>query len=110
MKKINLSGLTTDAVIRVCVIAVALINAVLQIFGIQTLPITNEDVSNLISTIFLVASAGYGIYKNFNVSKPSQIAQQITDGIKDGEFLVEQVEEVIENLKNTYKGTTNTEG
>lgn len=110
MKKINLSGLTTDAVIRVGVIAVALINAVLQIFGIQTLPITNDDISNVISTIFLIVSAGYGIYKNFNVSKPSQIAQQITDGIKDGEFLVDQVEDMIEKLKDTYKEQEKIEG
>ncbi|MBC5688217.1 phage holin [Mediterraneibacter sp. NSJ-55] len=110
MKNINLKGLTKENVIGVVVLLVALINAILQIFGIQTLPVTNDEVSNIISTIFLIATTAYGVYNNFNVSKPSQIAQQITDGIKDGELLVEQVEDMIEKLKNTYKDTEHTEG
>jgi len=48
MKKINLKGMTAEAVTGVFILAIALINAILQIFGIHTLPINNEEVSDSI--------------------------------------------------------------
>ena len=99
MKNINLKGVTAEAVTGVLVLLVALVNAVLQMFGINTLPIENEEVSNIVSTIFLIVTVLWNTYKNRNISTASQTAQQITDAIKNGEILVEDVNELINKCK-----------
>ena len=100
MKNINLKGVTAEAVTGVLVLLVALVNAVLQMFGINTLPIENEEVINIVSTVFLVATALWNTYKNRNISTASQTAQQITDAIKNGEILVEDVQELLDKIHN----------
>ena len=99
MKNINLKGVNAETVTGVLILSVALINAVLQMFGINTLPIENEEVSNIVSTIFLIATAFWNTWKNRNISTASQTAQQITDAIKNGEILVEDVNELINKCK-----------
>lgn len=100
MKNINLKGITAEAVTGILVLLVALINAVLQMFGINTLPIENEEVTNIVSTVFLIATALWNTYKNRNISTASQTAQQITDAIKSGEILVEDVNALLNKCKN----------
>lgn len=107
--KINLKGITKESVIGVIVLLVALINAVLQMFGLNTLPITNDDVSGIISTLFLIGSTAYSVYKNFNVTPASQTAQKVTDMIKNGEIAVDQVMDVIEKIKEQNTNTEETE-
>lgn len=99
MKKINLKGVNVQSVTGVALLAVALINAVLQMFGYDTLSISNDDISAIISSVFVVITAAYTTYKNLNVSKASQTAQQITDLIKSGELLAEDVDEFIDKFK-----------
>ena len=99
MKNINLKGVTAEAVTGVLVLLVALINAVLQMFGINTLPIENEEVTSIVSTVFLIVTAFWNTYKNRNISTASQTAQQITDAIKNGEIFVEDVNELINKCK-----------
>ena len=99
MKNINLKGITAEAVTGVLILLVALINAVLQMFGINTLPIENEEVTNIVSTVFLIATALWNTYKNRNISTASQTAQQITDAIKSGEILVEDVNTLLNKCK-----------
>ena len=95
MKNINLKGINAKTVTGVLILLVALVNAVLQMFGINTLPIENEEVTNIVSTVFLIVTAIWNTYKNRNISTASQTAQQITDAIKSGEILVEDVNELI---------------
>ena len=100
MKNINLKGVTTEAVTGVLILLVALVNAVLQMFGINTLPIANEDVSSIVSTIFLIVTTLYNVYKNRNISTASQVAQSVTDSIKSGELLIEEVDELLDKVHN----------
>lgn len=86
MKKINLSGVTAEAVTGVLLLVIALVNAVLQMFGINTIPIADSDVSEIVSTVFLIVTALWNTYKNRNISSASQISQEITDAIKMGRF------------------------
>ena len=44
MKKLNLKGVTSEAVAGVLILIIALVNAVLQMFGYNTLPIADADV------------------------------------------------------------------
>lgn len=99
MKNINLKGVTAEAVTGVLVLLVALVNAVLQMFGINTLPIENGEVSEIVSTAFLIATISYNVYKNRNITVASQKAQQITDAIKAGELLVDDVDALLNKIK-----------
>ena len=99
MKNINLKGVNAETVTGVLILLVALINAVLQMFGINTLPIENEEITSIVSTVFLIITVIWNTYKNRNISTASQTAQQITDAIKNGEILVEDVNELINKCK-----------
>ena len=99
MNKINLKGVSKEAVTGILILLVALINAILQMFGIETLPINNEEISTIISTIFLIVTALYNTWKNRNLTTASQTAQEITNAIKNGEILVEDVEVLINKIK-----------
>ena len=99
MSKINLKGITKEALINVFILLLALVNAILQMLGLNVLPIENKDLSEIISILFLIATTLYNTYKNRNVSSASQIAQQVTDSIKNGELLVEEVEELLNKVK-----------
>ena len=99
MNKINLKGINAKTITGVLILLVALVNAVLQMFGINTLPIENEEVTNIVSTAFLIVTVVWNTYKNRNISTASQTAQQITDAIKSGEILVEDVNKLINKCK-----------
>lgn len=101
MKKINLKGITPEAITRIVVLLIALINAVLQIFGINTIPVTNDEASEIVSIVFLIIMTLYNTYKNFNVTPASQIAQNITDSIKNGELAAEDIEEILKKIKES---------
>ena len=99
MKNINLKGVNAETVTGVLILLVALINAVLQMFGINTLPIENEEITSIVSTVFLIITVIWNTYKNRNISTASQTAQQVTNAIKNGEILVEDVNELINKCK-----------
>lgn len=99
MKKINLKGVTTEAVTGILILLLALVNATLQMFGINALPIENEEVTNIVSTVFLIATALWNTWKNRNITTASQIAQNITDSIKNGEVLADDIDELIKKIK-----------
>ena len=103
MKKFNLKGVNAETVTGVLVLLLALINACLKIFGIDMLPIQNEEVSNIVSIVFLIVSALYNTWKNRNLTSASQAAQNITDAIKNGEILVEDVNTIVQRFKNKDK-------
>lgn len=99
MKKINWKGVNAQSATGVIVLTVALVNAVLQMFGFETLPISNEDVSTIVSSVFVIIAAAYTTYKNFNISPASQTAQRVTDMIKQGELLAKDVDEFLDKFK-----------
>ena len=66
---------------------------------IHTLPIENEEISNIVSIVFLIGTTLYNTYKNRNISTASQVAQNVTDSIKNGEILIEDVQSLLEKCK-----------
>lgn len=99
MNKINLKGITAETVTGILILLLALVNATLQMFGINTLPIENEEVTNIVSTVFLIATALWNTWKNRNITTASQVAQNITDSIKNGEVLADDIDELIKKIK-----------
>ena len=102
MKKLNWRGVTAEAVTGIILQILAVINAGLVMFGYDVLPIDNTVVTNIISLLFVIVTAIWNTWKNRNLTKPSQTAQQITDMIKNGEVLVDQVEYIIDQFKNKH--------
>lgn len=99
MKKINLNGITAESVTGVLLLLVALINSVLQLVGINALPIENEEVAAIISSIFIIVTSLWNTWKNRNLSTASQLAQSITDSLKNGEILEEDVRNLINKIR-----------
>lgn len=99
MRKINLSGITSESIASILILLIALINAVLQMLGINTLPIENEDVTVIISGIFLIGTSLWNTWKNRNLSTASQLAQFITDNLKNGEILESDVRKLINKVR-----------
>ena len=103
MNKINLKGVSKEAVTGILILLLALVNAVLQMFGVETLPINNEEVSTIISTVFLIVTALYNTWKNRNITTASQTAQEITEAIKNGEILSDDIMFIIDKIKEQKK-------
>ena len=99
MNKINLKGITSEAITNVFILMVALVNAILQMFGINTLPIESEEISIIISGVFLVGMALWNTWKNRNITTVAQEVQQIADAVKNGELLIEDVQALISKIK-----------
>lgn len=99
MNKVNLKGVTSEAVTGIIILLVALVNAVLRMFGVDTLPIEDNEVSNIISTIFLIITALWNTWKNRNITQISQEMQQITDAVKRGEILENDIKNLVNKIK-----------
>ncbi len=99
MKKINLKGLSCESVTGILLLLLSLVNSVLQIFGLNTLPVLNDEISSAVSSIFLVITALYNTWKNRNISTAAQIAQQVTDAVKNGEIAVSDIRQAIAECK-----------
>ena len=77
----------------------SLINSVLQLVGINALPIENEEVAAIVSSIFIIVTSLWNTWKNRNLSRASQLAQSITDSLKNGEILEEDVRNLINKIR-----------
>lgn len=99
MKKINLNGITSESIAGILILLLALINAILQMFGVNTLPIEDEDINAIISGIFLIGTSLWNTWKNRNLSTASQLAQSITDSLKNGEILEKDVRKLINKVR-----------
>lgn len=65
-----------QTIIRTVILIIALINAVLQMFGIKTLPIDNELVSDTVSVVLLLAGAISSWWKNNSFSEKARLADK----------------------------------
>ncbi len=106
MSKINLKGITSETTAGILILLLALVNAILQIFGINIIPIKDEDITAIVSTVFLILTTLYNTWKNRNITSASQITQNITDAIKNGVILEEDVKTLIDKIKESKTGDT----
>ena len=63
--------ISKGTIIRTALLALAIINNLLALFGKAPLPITNEQLELIISTIFTVAMAIINWWKNNSFTKPA---------------------------------------
>lgn len=102
MNKIKIESITKKTATNIFILLIALINTLLQIWGVNIIPINNEELSNIISTLFLIIAVLRNTWKNCNITTISQKVQQIADAIRSGELSEEIIEELIS--KNDRKG------
>lgn len=77
MKKIDAGTLT-----RTILIVLALINQGLVIAGKETLPFTDEQITQVISFVFTVATALLAWWKNNNFTAAAKEAQEYANALK----------------------------
>lgn len=96
--------MTKKTVAGILVLLLALINAALQIFDLNIIPVQSEELANIISTFFLIAMTLRNTWKNCNITTISQKVQQIADAIRCGELPEEVIEELIDKNEATKRG------
>lgn len=100
MNKINIRGITFENITSILILLMALVSAILQMFGINPLPIKNEEISELVSAVVLIASALWNTWKNRNLTVFSQKAQQIADALRKDEITESDLEEILTKIIN----------
>lgn len=81
----NLPGMTGErvkAVVTIVVTLYALLNAGLNLAGINTLPFTNDEVSTTLFAVIGVLGTIYSWWKNQNITSASLAGQQLVDALK----------------------------
>lgn len=63
--------ISKGTIIRTALLALAIVNNVLAIFGKAPLPITNEQLELIISTVFTVVMAVINWWKNNSFTQPA---------------------------------------
>ena len=86
MKKIDAGTLT-----RTILIILALINQGLVIAGKETLPFTDEQITQVISFIFTVVTALLAWWKNNNFTAAAKEAQEYANALKEAKKMPEAV-------------------
>lgn len=86
MKKIDAGTLT-----RTILIILALINQGLVIAGKETLPFTDEQITQVISFIFTVVTALLAWWKNNNFTAAAKEAQEYANALKEAKKTPEAV-------------------
>lgn len=71
-----------ETIIRTIVLAVALINQILTLFGYSVLPITDDQVATVVSTIFTIGASLWAWWKNNSFTWAALEADAFLDDIK----------------------------
>lgn len=88
------NGITSGTIIRTICLILALVNNCLTMAGHSPLPIGDEQLTELLSQIFVIGAAVVAWWKNNSFTQAAIVADEIMHDIKDGN--VEYAEEYVE--------------
>ena len=71
-----------DTIARTVILAVALINQVLAILGKDKLPFADEDIYQVVTLLFTIASSAWAWWKNNSITKNAVKADEYLAGLK----------------------------
>lgn len=71
-----------ETIIRTVILAVALINQVLTLFGYSILPISNEQITEIISLIFTIGASAWAWWKNNSFTQAAIEADEVLNELK----------------------------
>lgn len=80
----NLKNISAGTIARTIVLVLALINQVLTATGHAVLPIDDEQINTLVSTIWTVVAAVVAWYKNNSISAAAIEADAVMKDLKQG--------------------------
>ena len=101
----NLKGVPTGTWVVLATIVLLIVNAVLTAFNINPIVLSESDLFKIFSYAGAIASIGYGIWKNFNITDKAQAAGQILTLLKDGFVTLSAVLQFIEEIKKNNNTT-----
>lgn len=73
----------TQVLIRTIVLAVALLNQILVMFGLNPLPFSDEQVYEGVTAVFTVAASLWAWWKNNSVTKEAKAADEYMRELKE---------------------------
>lgn len=71
-----------DTIIRTIILAVALINQILTVFGYSIIPISDEQITEVVSLIFTIGASLWAWWKNNSFTKEAIEADKVLDNLK----------------------------
>ena len=71
-----------ETIIRTVILAVALINQVLTLFGYSILPISDEQITEVISLIFTIGASAWAWWKNNSFTQAALEADELLNELK----------------------------
>lgn len=77
--------ITSGTIIRTLCLSLALINLVLETLGHKVIPITDDQISQMVTLVFTVTTSIYGFWKNNSFTQEAIIADEYMKKLKDGE-------------------------
>jgi SPP1 family holin len=72
----------TDTIVRTIVLVLALINQVLAIKGKEVLPVTEDEVYQLVSLVVTIGASLWAWWKNNSFTEPALMGDQLKDQLK----------------------------
>ena len=74
-----------ETIIRTVVLALALINQILTAFGISIIPISDDQITELLSLVLTIGASVWAWWKNNSFTKNAIEADMILDQLKSEE-------------------------
>ena len=75
----------TDTIIRTVILIVALINQILTSTGHSVIPITDDQITEIISLIITIAASLWAWWKNNSFTKNAILADEMLKDLREGE-------------------------
>jgi SPP1 family holin len=88
--------MNTQAILRIVIIAVAIINEILTISGKEVLPWSGDEIAEGISTIILVISTFIGWWKNNSFTKGAKSGDKIKNAVNAGIISTKTVDYIVD--------------
>lgn len=82
-----------ETIIRTVCLVVALVNQGLTMAGHSLLPITDEQVSELLTLVFTIAASLWAWWKNNSFTEAAIVADEIMHDIKSGDIVFDEEDE-----------------
>ena len=99
MNKFNFEGITPQTIGRLIIMLIALANMILTMGNHNPVNVDNNLIYDTVSILFVLGTTLYSSYKNMNVTTASQKLQTVLDMVNQGELLVDDIDEIVEQVK-----------
>lgn len=77
--------MTKSTIIRTIILFISLLNVILRMFGVKTLPIDNELIGEVVSVVILVASTVCSWWYNNSFTEKARKADEYMKSLRSGE-------------------------